>query len=332
MTMLRTARLRLAVAALLALVLVAPAGAFTVAGWPQEGSDLAPDPAVQFDRLANGLRVAIAPNAEPPGRASIRLVVLAGSLMEAPNERGLAHFLEHMAFNGTLHYPGDALVEYFQRLGMAFGADTNARTGYDSTVYSLELPDTEPATLDAAFTYLRDIAVGIRLRPEAIDAERGIIQAEKTARETPRQRSGEALTDFLLAGSRYPERRVIGDPKVIASADRADFLGFYRRWYTPDRLAVVVVGDVAPEAVRARVEAFLGDLGGRSPPDPALDLTVASGTRGGPRRRRPADRDGAADEPEPGRCAAADPRLAGRVPASRHGRHHAHPPARGHRP
>ena len=115
--------------------------------FPQEKSDLKPDPAASFGALTNGVRYVILPNLEPKDRASLRLLVLSGSLEETEGQRGLAHYLEHMAFNGSTHHPPGTLVEYFQRLGMSFGGDTNAYTSFDRTVFKIELPDVKPATV-----------------------------------------------------------------------------------------------------------------------------------------------------------------------------------------
>ena len=137
--------------------------------FPHEGSDLKPDPAVRFCTLPNGLRYAVRPNAEPKGRASLRLLVLAGSFHETDDQRGLAHFLEHMAFNGSTHYAPGTLVEFLQRMGMSFGADTNASTGFERTLYLLELPKADDATLTEGFRVLGDYAGGLLLKAEEID-------------------------------------------------------------------------------------------------------------------------------------------------------------------
>ena len=134
----------------------------------QEASDLKPDPAAIWGRLPNGLRYVVLPNQEPRSRASLRLVVGSGSLYETEAQRGLAHFLEHMAFNGSTHYAPGTLVEYFQRLGMGFGNDTNASTSFDSTVYLLELPNTQPATLAEGFAVFADYAGGLLIDPNQI--------------------------------------------------------------------------------------------------------------------------------------------------------------------
>src|SRR3954462_6142133 len=152
--------------------------------FPQETSDLKADPSVRFGTLPNGLRYAVMPNREPQGRASMRLFVNVGSLNENEDQRGLAHFLEHMAFNGSSHYPPGTLVEFFQRMGMSFGGDTNASTSFDHTVYLLELPDVKPATVAEGLQVFSDYAGGLLLEPKEIDKERGIILSEKRTRDS----------------------------------------------------------------------------------------------------------------------------------------------------
>ena len=146
--------------------------------FPQAESDLRPESAAHFGTLPNGMRYVVMPNHEPRGRASLRLLVLAGSLEETEAQRGLAHFLEHMAFNGSTHYAPGTLVELLQRMGMSFGADTNAATSFDHTIYQLELPDTRPATIDQGLGILADYAGSLLLKPAMIDKERGIILSE----------------------------------------------------------------------------------------------------------------------------------------------------------
>src|SRR3954466_15680281 len=150
--------------------------------FPQETSDLKADPSVRFGTLPNGLRYAVMPNREPQGRASMRLFVNVGSLKENDDQRGLAHFLEHMAFNGSSHYPPGTLVEFFQRMGMSFGGDTNANTNFDRTVYMLELAHSDDAAITEGLRVLSDDAGGLLLGDEEINKERGVILSEKRAR------------------------------------------------------------------------------------------------------------------------------------------------------
>ena len=152
------------------------------------------------------------PNHEPKGRASLRLLVLAGSLEETEEQRGLAHFLEHMAFNGSTHFAPGTLVETLQRLGMGFGADTNAATSFDHTIYELEMPDTAPATLTEGLQILADYGGGLLILPEKINKERGIILSEKRTRDSVAYRTFVSRFGFVFSGTRLPERLPSGSP------------------------------------------------------------------------------------------------------------------------
>ncbi len=234
--------------------------------WPHAGSDLRPDPAATFGALPNGVRFVILPHAEPPGRASLRLYVEAGSLQESEEQRGLAHFLEHMAFNGTTHFPAGQMVEYFQRLGMAFGADTNAHTSFRETVYKLELPPgadgkaPDAPTLADGLRFFRDLTDGILLEPKEIDKERGIILNEKLARDSVEFRSLEAGLKFQLPDSKISQRLPIGLEAVIVEAPPERLQDFYRKFYTADRLVVVAAGAVDPPALAREIAAAFGSL------------------------------------------------------------------------
>ena len=238
----------------------------------QETSDLKPDPAAVWGHLPNGLRYVILPNKEPRARASLRLVVGSGSLYETEDQRGLAHYLEHMAFNGSTHYAPGTLVEYFQRLGMGFGNDTNAYTSFDSTVYMLELPNTEPATLAEGFQVFGDYAGGLLLETKGVDKERGIILAEKRARDSVEYRSYVAEGEFLLGDSLIPKRMPIGLTGIIEKATREPFVQFYNDWYRPDNLAIIAIGDFNPIAVEAQIKQAFAPLTPRAPARPQPDL------------------------------------------------------------
>ncbi len=241
-------------------------------GLPFAQSDLPVDPAVIWGRLDNGLRYALLPNREPKGRASLRFAVAAGSLHEADNQRGLAHFLEHLAFNGSTHFAPGTLVEYFQRLGMSFGGDTNAFTSFDRTVYMLELPDTRPETLAQAFTLFADYGGGLLLEPASIDKERGIILSEKRARDSVAYRQFVGEMEYLLPESRLPQRLPIGLQEIITAAPRAPLADFYDAWYRPELITVVAVGDFDPAAVEGQLRAALAPLKARADARPAPSL------------------------------------------------------------
>jgi len=238
----------------------------------QETSDLKPEPGARFGTLPNGLRYVVLANKEPKERASLRLVVLAGSLHETDAQRGLAHFLEHLAFNGSTHYAPGTLVEFFQRMGMSFGGDTNAHTSFDHTAYLLELPDTQPATLEEGFRVFSDYAGGLFLGDKEIEKERGIILSEKRARDSVEFRQFEAEFAFVLADTRLPQRMPIGLVPVIEQAKRDRFADFYNTWYRPERMAVIAVGDFDPATVEKQITAAFSPLQARDARRPAPDL------------------------------------------------------------
>ena len=211
--------------------------------FPHESSDLKPDPAARFGTLANGLRYVIRPNHEPKGRVSLRLLVLAGSLHETDEQRGLAHFLEHMAFNGSRHYTPGTLIEFFQRNGMSFGRDTNANTSFDRTIYLLDLAQADDAALVEALQIFQDYASGLLLTEEEIDKERGIVLAEKRGSDSVGYRTFVARFEAMLGTTLLPRRLPIGAADVIAKAKRERFTDFWNTWYRPEKMVAVVVGD-----------------------------------------------------------------------------------------
>jgi zinc protease len=240
--------------------------------FPHETSDLKPDPSVRFGTLPNGLRYAIMPNHEPKARASLRLFVNVGSLQENDDQRGLAHFLEHMAFNGSAHYPPGTLVEFFQRMGMSFGGDTNASTNFDHTVYLLELPKSDEPTLAEGLRVFSDYASALLLPAAEIDRERGVILSEKRVRDSVGFRTFVAQFDFALGTTRLPQRIPIGTTEVIEKAPRERFVDFWNTWYRPEKMAVIVVGDVDPNTVEKMVVSTFSPLAARGPARSEPDL------------------------------------------------------------
>lgn len=266
---------RLLVALTLAALGAAHAAAPAVSllqGFAHEHSDLKADPAARFGTLPNGLRYIIYPNHEPKGRASLRLLVLAGSLHETDAQRGLAHFLEHMAFNGGEHFKPGTLVEFFQRMGMSFGGDTNANTSFDRTLYLLELPDTKDATLAEGLSVLADDAGGLLLPPDMIEKERGIVLAEKRVRDSVDYRTFVAQFESVYSTTLLPRRIPIGTADIISHAQRDQFVDFWNTWYRPERMVVIVVGDVDVAAVEKMVASHFSAVSARAParPDPNL--------------------------------------------------------------
>lgn len=238
----------------------APSADCISSGWPQDVSDLQPDPSLTFGTLENGLRYVVKPNHEPKNRVGMYLDVQTGSLQETEDQRGLAHYLEHMVFNGTTHYPPGTLVEYFQSIGMGFGADTNAHTSYDETVYKLLLPGGDRETLDTGLVVLADYARGALLLEKEVDKERGVILSEKRARNSARSRVFKARMKFTFAGTKIAERDVIGTDATINNADSQLLREYYDRWYRPDNSILVVVGDADPQLVEELIRERFSDL------------------------------------------------------------------------
>lgn len=221
--------------------------------WAHATSDIPADESVRFGVLPNGMQYAILRNATPPGQASFRLRIDAGSLMEDQNQRGLAHFMEHMAFNGTTNIPENDLLRILERHGLAFGADTNAYTSFDETVYMLELPRADEAIVDDALRIMREQVSEALMAPDAIDAERNVIVGEQRLRNVPGLRALEAQLKLLAPGQRISERLPIGDLEVIRTAPRERFVDFYEAYYRPSRATFVAVGDFDVAEMEAKV-------------------------------------------------------------------------------
>ncbi|MSR64028.1 MAG: insulinase family protein [Planctomycetes bacterium] len=212
--------------------------------WEHEHSDLAVDPRLHFGHFANGVRWVWAKNGEPKFRSYLRLHVNAGSLGEEDSERGMAHFLEHMAFNGSEHFPAGTLVEWFQRQGMSFGADLNAHTDFGETVYELDLPNSDAARLDEGLGVLRDFAFGLTLAEEEIDKEKAVIDSEERERDSPGYRLFVRQLQTLLGETRLDERIPIGVQTTRSAFTSESVRAFYRQWYRPENLTLVLVGDI----------------------------------------------------------------------------------------
>ena len=244
--------------------------------WAQAASDIPADPAVRFGTLPNGMRYAIMKNATPPGQASLRLRIAAGSLMENDDQLGLAHFMEHMAFNGTTNVPENDLLRILERLGLAFGADTNAFTSFDQTAYTLELPRTNDETVDTSLRIMREQVSEALMKAEAIDEERGVIEGEERLRNTPGLRSLKAQIALLAPGQRLANRLPIGDLSIIRSAPRERFVEFYNAYYRPERATMIAVGDFDVDQMEAKIKATFGDWTPKAADGPNPDLgTVA---------------------------------------------------------
>lgn len=227
--------------------------------WAFETSDIAVDPDYRFGRLANGMRFIIRQNSRPENTALVRMVIGSGSLSETDSERGLAHFLEHMAFNGSTNVPEGEMVKLLEREGLAFGADTNASTGFESTTYKLDLPRADPALLATALKLMRETAGELTIAPDAVDRERGVILSERRDRTNYAQKDQLDQFEFFTPGARYTQRLPIGTPEVLTSATAADLRGFYEREYVPSNTVLAVIGDFDPAIVETAIGQFFGN-------------------------------------------------------------------------
>jgi len=238
------------------------------------------DPAIVRAQLPNGLRYYVRANPKPEKRAELRLVVKAGSILEADDQQGLAHFVEHMAFNGTRHFPKQEMIAFLQSLGMRFGADVNAYTSFDETVFTLTVPTDKPGVLDRALLILEDWAHDVTFDPVDIDKERGVITEEWRLRLGAGKRIQDRMLPTLLNGSRYADRIPIGKMEIIQSFKPERLRAFYQDWYRPDLMAVVAVGDFsAAEAESLIKQHFSGLKNPASPrPRPAYGVPDRDGT------------------------------------------------------
>ncbi len=226
------------------------------------------DPLITVGTLPNGLRYYIRENRQPQGRAELRLVVNAGSVLEDDDQRGLAHFVEHMSFNGTLHFPRQDLGSFMQSLGMRFGAHVNAHTSFDETVYALQIPTGNAAVIDRSLLILEDWARNVSFDPVEIDKERGVILEEWRLGLGAAERIQNAQFPILLKGSRYAERLPIGRPDIIQNVSHDRLKQFYADWYRPDLMAVVAVGDFDTSMIEAQIRSHFSSIPAASSPKP----------------------------------------------------------------
>jgi zinc protease len=239
--------------------LATPPGATRTQPWNSEKSDLKADERIVYGKLANGLRYAIRHNERPQNQVLVRMGIDFGSAAEADDEQGLAHFIEHMAFNGTTNVPEGEMVKMLERLGLKFGADTNASTGYTMTDYRLDLPKADPALIERALFLMRETASEVLFQPEAVDRERGVVIAEMRQRENFEFQRTRAQTELFYPDSFYSKRYPIGKREILESAPAARMQALYRKWYTPDRTRIVVVGPVDVAAVEREIARKFGD-------------------------------------------------------------------------
>ena len=229
----------------------------------QDTAPLALDPAVRTGTLPNGLRYFIRRNVEPAKRAALRLAVKAGSIDEADDQRGLAHLLEHMAFNGSTHFKSGELVDYLESIGSRFGPDVNAYTSFDETVYMLEVPTDRDEVLRRGLEALSDFAGGIALETSEIDRERGVVIEEWRGRQGAGTRMQDVEMSAIFGESRYTQRLPIGLPETLKTFAPDRLREFYRDFYRADRMAVVAAGDFDPDRMEALIRENFGGLASR---------------------------------------------------------------------
>jgi zinc protease len=233
--------------------------------WAHLTSDVKVDPAITFGKLPNGMRYAIQHNNTPTGALSLRLRIDAGSMQETDAQRGIAHLLEHVAFRGSKNFPDGEVVKTMERLGLGFGADTNASTNFTETIYKFDLPKATDANLLTGLLLLRDIAGNLSITDEALKTERGVVMSEWRLSDTPGVHARRAVNAFALSGQRLPLRSPIGVPEVIQNADAALLRSYYSAYYRPERATLVIVGDIDQKATEKLVTDHFSDWVGTGP-------------------------------------------------------------------
>ncbi|MFN0207814.1 MAG: M16 family metallopeptidase, partial [Planctomycetota bacterium] len=212
--------------------------------WEHETSDIAVNPRIKFGKLSNGMRFAWMANAEPQKRCYVRIHINAGSFAENEDERGMAHFLEHMCFNGSKNFPAETLVEWFQKHGMAFGADTNAFTAFAQTVYQLDLPNADEVILSEGLKVFRDFADGLLIEEKEVTKEKGVVDSEERERDSAQYRALVKSLEIQYSGTRVPSRLPIGTKNARDQFSAASVRKFYETWYRPENMTLVIVGDL----------------------------------------------------------------------------------------
>ncbi|HEY3933794.1 MAG TPA: insulinase family protein [Gemmatimonadales bacterium] len=263
------------------MIAAAPLAAQRPGTHPAASPALPADTALHTGRLSNGLSYLIRYNSYPAHRLELRLVVRAGSILEDEDQRGLAHFIEHMGFNGTTHFARNDLVKYLESIGVKFGADLNAETSFDQTEYILPVPSDKPELVARAFDILQDWAAGDKFDSSEVASERGVVLGEWRSGLGAGSRIRDKELPVLFQGSRYAVRLPIGDTGIIARATAAPMRRFYHDWYRPDLMAVVAIGDYPLDSLRALIKSRFGSLRNPVHERPRTDapVPVIPGTR-----------------------------------------------------
>ena len=237
-----------------------------------------PDPNIKIGKLGNGLTYYIKKNTKPEQRIELRLAVNAGSVCETDGQQGLAHFVEHMCFNGTKNFPSNRIIDMLEEMGVKFGAELNAFTGFDQTIYMLKVPTDKEEWINRGFQVLEDWAHQVTLDDSEIDKERGVIVEEWRLGLGAEDRMQTKYIPVLLKGSRYADRLPIGKIDVIKSFPYDTLRSFYNTWYRPDLMAVVVVGDIDPKVAEEKVKEYFGRIPKSSNPKPRVEFPIPGNT------------------------------------------------------
>ncbi len=231
------------------------------------------DPDVKTGKLGNGLRYYIRKNLKPEKKLELRLVVNAGSILEKNDQQGLAHFMEHMNFNGTKHFPKNDLVDYLQKSGVEFGADLNAYTGFDETVYILPIPTDDSMVVEKGFTVLEDWAFNNLFDESEINKERGVVLEESRLNKNAEDRMSRQYFPKLFNGSKYAQRLPIGKDSILKTFKPQALINFNKSWYRPDLIAVIVVGDIDPAIAEEKIIAHFSGYKNPAGEQPRPSLT-----------------------------------------------------------
>ncbi|HEX5112229.1 MAG TPA: insulinase family protein, partial [Saprospiraceae bacterium] len=226
----------------------------------QQMSAIPMDPKVRIGKLPNGMTYYIRQNNKPENRAELRLAVSAGSMEEDDDQLGLAHLIEHMAFNGSTNFSKNELVDYLEKVGSRFGPDLNAYTNFDETVYMLQIRTDDQEQFDKGMLILKDWSSGVTFDSTEIEKERGVVVSEWRSGLSPDQRMQDKYFPFLYYNSRYAKRLTIGKPEIINTAPKSVITRFYNDWYRPELMAVMVVGTVDPDKVEKQIQSMFSDV------------------------------------------------------------------------
>jgi len=241
---------------------------------PSPSDQIPVDRQITIGTLPNGLHYYVRSNPKPEKRAELRLAVKVGSIVEDEDQLGLAHFVEHMAFNGTENFPKNEIIKFIESIGMRFGADLNAYTSFDETVYMLQVPTDKPEVLDKAMQVLEDWAHKVSFDNEEIEKERGVVMEEWRLRRGAGARTTEKLLPILLKDSRYADRLPIGKPEILQNFKPETLKRFYKDWYRPDLMAVVAVGDFDKNAVENLIKTHFGSIPAATKPRQRTEYDV----------------------------------------------------------